>query len=139
MSPLHILLAEDNRGDILLVSKALACHHIEHTLHVVRDGAEAIKFVWRMGKPGEPPCPDIMILDLNLPKADGVEVLSEFRKHPGCAPTPVIVVTSSDAPHDRARVAGMGVSRYFRKPSDLDSFMTLGSIILEVIEECKCA
>ena len=51
MSLLHILLAEDNRGDILLVSKALACHHIEHTLHVVRDGAEAIKFVWRMGKP----------------------------------------------------------------------------------------
>ena len=131
---MRILLAEDNVGDILLVQQALEEHQIPHELHVVKDGGEALDFVARMGQPGEPPCPDIVLLDLNLPKADGSQVLSALRKHPECARTPVIAVTSSDAVRDRARMAELGVDRYFKKPSDLYEFLQLGAVVQEVIE-----
>ncbi len=131
---LRILLAEDNPGDVLLVQQALEEYHIDHELHVVRDGGEAMEFLAHMGEPGEAACPDIVLLDLNLPKVDGHQVLSEFRKHPSCTHTPVIVVSSSDLPKDRARVAALGISRYFRKPSELDAFMLLGSVVREVAE-----
>jgi CheY-like chemotaxis protein len=68
-------LAEDNPGDVLLVQKALNAHCVSHQLHVVQDGAEALDFIARMGQPGQEPCPDVMLLDLNLPKIDGSEVL----------------------------------------------------------------
>jgi CheY-like chemotaxis protein len=131
---LHILLAEDNPGDILLVRYALEEHHIEHQLHVVMDGAEAVDFVARMGTPGNAPCPDLMLLDLNLPKLDGCEVLSEFRKNRECVHTPVIVVTSSDTKMDRTRVAKFDIACYFRKPSDLEAFMRLGAVVRELVD-----
>jgi len=131
---LQILLAEDNVGDVMLVQLALETHRIEHVLHIVKDGAEALAFLARMGKAGEPPCPDLMLLDLNLPKADGSEILSEFRKHAECNHVPVIVLTSSDSPKDRTRVAQLGVARYFKKPSDFDAFLQFGAIVREVVE-----
>jgi CheY-like chemotaxis protein len=131
---LNILLAEDNPGDVLLVRRALEAHHVAHELHVVRDGGEALDFVARMGQPEGPPCPDVMLLDLNLPKADGSQVLTEFRKHSVCRDTPVIVVTSSDAAKDRRQMAELGVAHYFRKPTDLDAFLKLGAIVGEVVE-----
>lgn len=124
---LHILLAEDNFGDVLLVRQALTEHRIHHELHVVKDGDEALQFLDRMGETGEPPCPDVLLLDLNLPKVDGPQVLQAFRKHPACAKTPVVVVTSSDAPADRKRAAALGATAYFRKPYDLSEFMKLGT------------
>jgi CheY-like chemotaxis protein len=133
MKSLHILLAEDNRGDVMLVERALAEHHIEHELHVVKDGGQAIAYVSCMGTPGHPPCPDVILLDLNLPIADGPQVLGEFRRHPECAKTPVIVVTSSDAARDRAKVAELGISHYFRKPSSLAGFMKLGAVVRDVV------
>lgn len=132
---LHILLAEDNRGDVLLIEQALAEHHIRHELHVVHDGEQALRFIEQMGKSGSTPCPDLLLLDLNLPKVEGQQVLTEFRKHPQCSNTPVIVVSSSDAPRDKARIGELGVSRYFRKPSELDDFMKLGAVVLEVVDE----
>jgi CheY-like chemotaxis protein len=133
MRLLHILLAEDNRGDVLLVREALEHHQIQHELHVVRDGAQAITFVSRMGKSEEAPCPDIILLDLNLPKADGAQILSEFRKHPECVTTPVIAVTSSGADKDRQRMAALGIKHYFQKPADFDEFMRLGALIRELV------
>lgn len=129
----QILLAEDNPGDVLLVRRALKEHAIEHHLHVVHDGGEALDYVACMGGPGGAPCPDLLLLDLNLPKADGALVLTEFRKHPACAHTPVIAVTSSDAPKDRKQMAGLGVDRYFKKPSDLAAFLRLGAVVREVM------
>ena len=129
---LHILLAEDNLGDVLLVQRALEVHHVVHKLHVVRDGAEALSFVAQMGQSAETPVPDVVLMDLNLPKMDGPEILAELRKHPECAHTPIVVITSSDAQKDRARSAELGVSRYFKKPSDLDAFMQLGALVREV-------
>jgi len=132
---LHLLLAEDNPGDVLLVQEALQQHRILHELHVVRDGAAALEFVRRMGQPGEAPCPDLILMDLNLPKVDGPQVLGEFRKHPACAHTPVIVVTSADTPMDRARLTRFGIARYFRKPSDYEAFLQLGALVREIVGE----
>ena|SRR5579871_598333 len=134
MKPLNILAAEDNRADVILFREALQHHHIEHQLHVVSDGQAALRFIREMGTSPDMPCPDLMFLDLNLPKVDGPTVLQEFRKHPECAHTPVIVVTSSDAAKDRAKVAEYRVTRYFRKPSDFDEFMDLGRIVRELFD-----
>lgn len=133
MRPLHILLAEDNQADVWLVRQALEEHRIPHRLYVVKDGAEAIAYVARLGNPDDLPCPDILLLDLNLPKADGTEVLREFRQHPKCAHTPVIVVTSSSAARDLARIGELGISSYFQKPVDLDEFLRLGAVVKEVV------
>jgi len=130
----HILLAEDNIGDVLLVKRALREYEIPHELHVVQDGGEAIDYVSRMGKPGGDPCPDLVLLDLNLPKADGAQVLTAFRKRPECAQTPVIVVTSSNAQRDRDFMAKLGIACYFRKPSDLDEYMQLGGIVRQFVD-----
>lgn len=130
----HILLAEDNVGDVMLVKEALAAYHVENTLHVVSDGQKALEFVAAMGEPQGAPCPDLMLLDINLPKADGITVLAAFREHRACTHTPVIVVTSSNSPKDRARVAALGVHHYFRKPPDFDEFMKLGKVIKAVFE-----
>jgi DNA-binding response OmpR family regulator len=70
-----------------------------------------------------------MLLDLNLPRLDGFEVLKEFRKHPLCGGTPVIVVSSSDTPAERRRMAELGVVLYFQKPGDLDAYMELGALV----------
>jgi len=130
----NILLAEDNLGDVLLVQEALAAHDISHELFVVRDGGEALQFVARMGTAGHAPCPDLMLLDLNLPKVDGSAVLAEFRKHPECIQTPVVVISSSDAPKDRERMNALGVAHYFRKPSDLEAYLELGSVVKGLLE-----
>ena len=132
---LQILLAEDNESDVFLVERALAEHAIVHELHVVEDGNEALSFVADMGNGDGPPCPDILLLDLNMPKVDGPQVLEQFRKHPACAQTPVIIVTSSDAPNDRERVNALGANAYFRKPSDLHEFMALGALVKELAQK----
>ena len=129
---LRILLAEDNPGDIHLVRQCLRRHAIENELHVVQDGEEGIRYVVGVGGPGEPPCPDVILLDLNLPKADGLDVLREFRKSHTCLGTRVIVVTSSDAPRDRARAAELGIDYYFCKPSSFNEFMRLGAVVKEL-------
>lgn len=130
---IRILLAEDNVADVILVQHALAEYRIAHELHLAKDGAEALAFLARLGRPGQPPCPDLLLLDLNLPKVDGAQVLTKFRQHPECARTPVIIVTSSDAERDRARLAALGIARYFRKPTDLAAFLPLGAVVREVV------
>ena len=139
MTKLKVLLAEDNRGDVLLVREALAEHGISAELFVMRDGGEALDYISGIGEPNRPPCPDLVLLDLNLPKVDGLDILAEFRKHPQCAHTPVIVISSSDAPLGRERAGALGVARYFRKPSDLDEYLKLGSVVREVIEAVPAA
>ena len=139
MNKLKVLLAEDNRGDVLLVREALAEHNISAELFVMRDGGEALDYIAGIGEPNRPPCPDLVLLDLNLPKVDGLDILAEFRKHPQCTHTPVIVISSSDAPKDRERAGALGVTRYFRKPSDLEEALKLGSVVREVIEAVPAA
>jgi len=130
----HILLAEDNIADVMLVREALTAHHVESTLHVVKDGEEALDFVATMGETGSAPCPDLVLLDMNLPKADGATVLAALREHRACAATPVIVVSSSNSPKDRSQMTALGVTHYFRKPPDFDEFMKLGEVVRRVLD-----
>lgn len=131
----QILLAEDNHGDVLLVREALREHHVEHELRVVKDGLQAERYIQRIGEASDAPCPDVLLLDLNLPHRDGHELLQLFRAHPLCGTTPVIIITSSDAERDRKKAAEGGATRYFQKPSDIDEFIQLGAIVREVIGE----
>ena len=133
MREIQILLAEDNRADIVMVQEALAAHDIAHQLQIAVNGEEAIAFIKRMGKPDQSPCPDIFLLDLNLPRVDGLDVLREFRRHPECAATPVIVMSSSNSLREREAADALGVSRYFAKPSSYDSFTQLGRIVRDVL------
>jgi len=130
---LRIFLAEDNAGDVELVREALREHHIEYEITLARDGMAAKQFIERLGRTPDAPVPDILVLDLNLPKAEGHELFALFRQNPFCSETPVIVVTSSNAPKDRERAAALGAAHYFRKPSDLAEFLELGSVIRRVV------
>ena len=131
---LNIFLAEDNPADVFLVRLALDESDISHEMYLATDGQQALNYVGQMGKSGTP-CPDLLLLDMNLPKVDGIGVLAEFRLHSQCTGTPVIMVTSSYAVKDRERVAALGVDRYFCKPSELGAYMRLGGVVLDVMAE----
>ena len=133
--PVQVLLIEDNLPDALLVREALRAHAIEFTLHEAADAEQAVAYVERMGCAAQSPYPDVVILDLNLPGGDGLGVLETFRKREMCVNTPVIVMTSSESPNDRARVAQMGNARFFRKPPELDAFLDIGRLVREVLNK----
>ena len=131
----HILLAEDNRGDVLLIREALERHNVTHELHVFLDGQAMLDYAMSIG--GSPPTTetDLLLLDLNLPKLDGLAVLQRFRDIPACTHTPVIIVTSSNLPRDRDKLAHLGISHYFRKPVGYEAYMQLGGIVRQVLAQ----
>lgn len=128
---IRILLAEDNDGDVFLVKRALEKHQLPHELMLARSGEEALKLL-ELAENGAPP--DLILLDLNLPRVDGAQVLTWIRKSEAFKRTPVIVLTSSDSPRDRETVLALGADMYFRKPTDLKSFMDLGHVVERVLE-----
>ena len=128
-----ILLAEDNKGDIYLGRRSLQEHGIAHEVRTVNDGEEAVRLIDNMGL--AVPCPELVLLDLNLPKVGGSEILQHLRANPECANVPVIVLTSSDAPSDKRDVNKLGARAYFRKPSQLEGFMQLGELVRRVLAE----
>jgi two-component system, chemotaxis family, response regulator Rcp1 len=130
MDRIRIFLAEDNPADVDLVREALREHGVDHELWLATDGQEAKRFIQAMGKVPDSPCPDLILLDLNLPMVSGHELIALFRKHPSCTRTPIIVVTSSDSRRDREQSAELG-AQYFRKPSELGEFMELGAVVRE--------
>ena len=127
-----ILLAEDNLADAYLVEEALAEHEIPFTLHHVRDGEQAIGFIERAEADDSAPCPSLLLLDLNLPKRSGQQVLARVRQSKKCGNIPVIVVTSSQAATDREAVARLRADRFFRKPTNLEEFMEIGRVVKDV-------
>jgi CheY-like chemotaxis protein len=132
LMPLQVFVVEDNQGDVLLIRMALDYRQVSHHLTVARDGSEAIEIIRTMGREQGPPCPDIMLLDLNLPKDDGLAVISAFREHPECVQTPVIVVTSTAARREVAQLDQLGVKHYFQKPHDFYEYMALGNLVADV-------
>lgn len=128
-----ILLVEDNSGDILLVRELLKEHNIANELHVATDGQKAIEFLNSIGKEGHSVCPALLILDLNLPKKSGREVLAHMRAIAGCVGVPVLVLSSSNAPADRETALELGAQCYIRKPSDLADFMEIGVTIRRLL------
>ena len=99
----------------------------------MHDGEKAIQFLDQLDKDPSLPVPVLVILDINLPRLSGSDVLQYMRRTRCCANTPVLVVTSSDSRKDRDEMAELGVKHYFRKPSEYDSFMKLGGVVREVL------
>jgi CheY-like chemotaxis protein len=130
-----ILLAEDNDGDIFLVRRALEMRGVPHQLTVARNGEEALELLERAENGPSSEAPKLILLDLNLPKIDGTQVLSRLRKTSAFSGTPVIVLTSSDSPKDRESALALGANVYFRKPTDLQSFMHLGAVVEMVLKD----
>jgi DNA-binding response OmpR family regulator len=133
-SPLKILLAEDNSGDIFLVRRALVKQHINCDLIIIDDGEAAMRYLDGVDTSQElNDCPDLILLDLNLPKRSGSQILERLKHSPSCRHVPVIVLTSSDSPRDRTEALRLGAAHYFCKPTDLAEFMALGRIVEDVI------
>jgi chemotaxis family two-component system response regulator Rcp1 len=132
---IHILLAEDNDGDVFLVRRALEKQGLQHELTVARNGEEALKILERAGRDQDFDTPDLIVLDLNLPKIDGTQVLFRIRKSTALGAIPVIILTSSDSPKDRESALELGANLYFRKPTDLQSFMHLGEVVATILRE----
>jgi DNA-binding response OmpR family regulator len=131
---LKILLAEDNSGDIFLVRRALDKNRIEYDLITVGDGEAAMKFLDKADASRQPQdCPDLILLDLNLPRRSGSQILHRLKQSSACSHVPVIILTSSDSPSDRAAAKRLGAADYFCKPTDLASFMALGKVVENVI------
>jgi CheY-like chemotaxis protein len=131
--PFQILLAEDSAADVSLVRIALLDNGLNHVLHVARDGAEAIAFIEKADSDRTAPGPDLLLLDMHLPKYNGEEILKRLRSTELYAETPVVVMTSSDAPQDRERAQRHAARCYFHKPSRLDEFMRLGVIVRDIL------
>lgn len=129
---MHILLVEDCDADIRLVDEALRVHQIGGDLTVICDGSDALKHIAGMHE--QPFPPDLVMVDLNLPKVDGFEVLAALREQPGGSQIPVIVISSSGAERDRRRAAALGADAYFRKPIEIEEFLKIGTVVKELLE-----
>jgi len=129
----QILLAEDKPADVHLVREALAEHAINCDLRIINDGAEVLHFIDQLDFDSKLSCPDLLLLDLHLPKHGGDEILRHLRASERCGQTPVVVLTSSDSPIDEQRAEKNAALHYFRKPSTLSQFLVLGAIVKDVI------
>jgi len=121
--PVEILLVEDNPGDVRLTKEALKEGKVYNNLHWARDGVEALEFLKREGKHAKAPRPDIILLDLNLPKKDGREVLEVIKKDGVLKHIPVVVLTTSKAEEDVLRSYELHANCYVTKPVDLEKFI----------------
>ncbi|MEU3794240.1 response regulator [Streptomyces fructofermentans] len=122
-TPIDVLLVEDDPGDELMTREAFEDNKIGNTLHVVRDGEEALDFLYRRGAHAEAPRPDLILLDLNLPKYDGRQVLEKIKSDAALAHIPVVVLTTSAAEEDILRSYKLHANAYVTKPVDLDQFI----------------
>lgn len=121
--PVEVLLVEDDAGDELMTREAFEDNRIGNTLHVVRDGLEALDFLYRREPYTDAPRPDLVLLDLNLPKYDGRQVLEQIKSDPELKHIPVVVLTTSAAEEDILRSYKLHANAYVTKPVDLDQFI----------------
>lgn len=129
--PIDILLVEDNAGDIDLAREALVTGKLHNALHVVQDGVAAMDFLRKEGKYVKAPRPDLIILDLNLPKKDGREVLAEIKQDEDLKRIPVVVLTTSRAEEDVLKSYNLHANCFIAKPIDLNQFL----YVVKSIEE----
>jgi len=128
----EVLLADDNPSDVYLIREALREHAVDCTLRVVSDGKDALGII--SGEENTyPGSLRLIILDLNLPRHDGIEILQKLRESSRLDHVPVVVLTSSDSPRDRVLANELGATRYLRKPSSLDEFLSLGAVFKELL------
>jgi chemotaxis family two-component system response regulator Rcp1 len=123
IEPIEILLVEDSPADVDLTREALEDTKVHNNLSIVSDGVEALTFLRREGEYADAPHPDLILLDLNLPKKDGREVLAEIKADPRLRRIPVVVLTTSEADQDILRSYDLHANCYVTKPVDLDAFV----------------
>jgi CheY-like chemotaxis protein len=143
----EVLLADDNPSDVYLIREALREHAVDCTLHVVSDGKDALSVI--SGETGNADAGSIsltgplygglslIILDLNLPRHDGIEILQKIRESAVLGHVPVAVLTSSDSPRDRVLANELGATRYLRKPSNLEEFLSLGAVFKDLLGQTE--
>jgi CheY-like chemotaxis protein len=129
--PMEILLVEDNFGDVLLAARQFRNSRIPNRLYVVGDGEEALNFLYRRGRHTGAVRPDVVLLDLNLPKKGGMEVLAAMKGDAGLKAIPVVVLTSSKAEEDESQARALDAARYLTKPAEPEGF----SGVVRTIEE----
>lgn len=121
--PIDVLLVEDDPGDELITREAFEHNKVSNTLHVARDGEEGLDFLYRRGRFRDAPRPDLVLLDLNLPKYDGRQLLETIKSDPDLWHIPVVVLTTSAAEEDILRSYKLHANAYVTKPVDLDQFI----------------
>jgi CheY-like chemotaxis protein len=127
----QIFVVEDNPGDVMLLKMALENAEVDCELTVMGDGGEALAYVQHLGTQA----PDLVLLDLNLPKNDGIEILSVLRRNPSFGEVPVVILTSSSSPREMARIEGLQITRYLTKPLDFDEYLKIGLILKDLLAE----
>jgi CheY-like chemotaxis protein len=136
--PVEILLVEDNEGDVGLIEEVFEEAKIRNNIHVAEDGEEAVLYLRGEGKFSGSPRPDIILLDLNLPKKDGREVLKEIKEDDNLKNIPIVILTTSNAERDIIRAYDLHANAYITKSLDFDQFMkVVGSIVkfwLEIVQ-----
>jgi CheY-like chemotaxis protein len=120
---IHVLLVEDDPGDVLMTQEAFEHHKLRNQLHVVSDGVEALAFLRREGEFADAPRPGLVLLDLNLPRKDGREVLEEVKNDPSLRSIPIVVLTTSQAEEDILRSYDLYSNAYVAKPVDFERFI----------------
>ena len=129
----EILLAEDNPADVYLIREALREHGVDCTLRVASDGTDVLRIICPERSQAEGARLGLIILDLNLPRHDGIEILQRLRDTPALAHVPVVILTSSDSPRDRLLANQLGATCYLRKPSSLEQFLSLGAVFKNLL------
>ena len=122
-APIEILLVEDDPGDVLMTKEALADAKMANTLYVVQNGEEALQFLFREGEYADAPRPGLILLDLNLPRVDGREVLARVKAEEALRRIPVVVLTTSEAEEDILRSYDLYANAYVTKPVDFEAFV----------------
>jgi two-component system, chemotaxis family, response regulator Rcp1 len=130
-SRVNILLVDDNPGDVRLTMEAFRENRVCSSVHVARDGVEALAFLHHTGAFAGTPRPDLILLDLNMPRKDGREVLAEIKTDPDLALIPIVVLTTSQSEQDIRTAYGLHANCYISKPVDLDQFLTVVNAIGE--------
>lgn len=131
----RIFVVEDNPGDIHLLRLALQSANLDCDLTVVDDGQEALDFVRQRGNYEDSVVPDLVVLDLNVPKNDGIEILEALRTNPAFAQVPIAVLSSSSSPRDIAKAERLGVERFIAKPPDLEEYLTIGGVLKQLLAD----
>ena len=128
-----MLVVDDNDADVVLIQDAIQAADLALTVHVVKDGDEAVRFFARADTDNDMTPPDLVILDINLPKRPGTEVLRHMRQSQRSRGALVLAVSTSDSARDRQQMSDLGANGYFRKPSEYDEFIKLGDVIKNLL------
>jgi CheY-like chemotaxis protein len=140
--PIDVLLVEDDAGDELITREAFEHNKIKNTLHVARDGQEGLDFLYQRGAHRDAPRPDLILMDLNLPKYDGRQLLEKVKSDPDLCHIPVVILTTSSAEEDILRSYKLHANAYVTKPVDLDQFLSavrqIDEFFVQVVRLPQC-